>query len=311
VAASLPATAMENMKNRMRPQMVDMMVDQHLVLTRAKAKNITVSDADLDAKIDEIAKQNKITLDDIKADLAKSEMTMEEFREQMRVNVTLEKLLAAEMAGKVEAVDDAAAKKYYDENPDRFKQQEQVRASHILIKTEGLDEAGKAEAKTKIEDILKKVKEGGDFAELAKTHSGCPSSAQGGDLGYFERGRMVPEFSDAAFAMKVGEISNVVQTTFGYHIIKVTDHKAGGSQSFDEVKEGIKTFLKQKQDREFWGKFRQELRDAAKIEYDPEIRQALDKLQAKPVAPQPVKVEPAKPAPTEAPKPSEEKPAPK
>lgn len=89
-----------------------------------------------------------------------------------------------------------------------------MRASHILVKSEGL-----------AQDILNQIKSGKDFAELAKKHSECPSGKRGGDLGFFTRGRMVKEFEDAAFGMESGQVSNPVKTQFGYHIIKVTETK--------------------------------------------------------------------------------------
>jgi parvulin-like peptidyl-prolyl isomerase len=112
-----------------------------------------------------------------------------------------------------------------------------VRASHILLKTEGKDEAA---VKTKAEEILKEAKGGADFAELAKKNSEDESNAKnGGDLDYFGRGRMVPEFDAAAFNMETGQISDLVKTQFGFHIIKLTDKKAGTTRSLDEVKQQL------------------------------------------------------------------------
>lgn len=103
----------------------------------------------------------------------------------------------------------------------------EIRASHILIATAKLDEKGKANAKARIEELLRKIRSGASFEELARKHSDCPSKVNGGDLGYFKRGKMVKEFEDTAFALEIGEISDVVETIFGYHIIKVTDRKGG------------------------------------------------------------------------------------
>lgn len=102
---------------------------------------------------------------------------------------------------------------------------DEIKASHILIATANLDEKGKAAAKARIEGLLKKIRSGISFEELAKAHSDCPSKVNGGDLGYFKRGKMVKEFEDAAFALDIGGISDVIETPYGYHIIKVTDHK--------------------------------------------------------------------------------------
>ena len=124
-------------------------------------------------------------------------------------------------------------KAYYEQNLAKFKQDEQRQVSHILIKAE----SDKGAAKAKAEDVLKQVKAGGDFAALAKKLSQDPgSAAQGGDLGTFGRGSMVKPFEDAAFSLKEGEISGLVESEFGFHIIKVLAIKGAKVKSFDEMR---------------------------------------------------------------------------
>jgi len=289
IGAALPPDTLAKLKDRARPNVVQMFVEQQLVEEQVKAKGITVTDEDLDGYIATLLKDNDITLEDVEKDLERSGQTMAEFRKQVRTNLGLERLLKSEMKGKVPPVDEAAAKKFYDENPDQFTTPEQVRASHILIKTEGLDEAGKKEARSRIEDILAKVKAGEDFAELAKAHSNCPSASQGGDLGFFDRKRMVPEFSEAAFKLKVGQVSDIVETKFGYHIIKVTDHKDAETKTFEDVKGDLIKNLTRQQQYAFWNTYRQQLKANAKIEYADEIKQAMQAATPKtqPVTPTP------------------------
>lgn len=143
-------------------------------------------------------------------------------------------------------VSDDEMKKYYDTHKDEFKKDE-VEASHILLKTvdkdnKPLSKDKKAEAKKKAEEALKKVKSGEDFAEVAKSYSEDSSASDGGKLGFFSKGQMVAEFEEAAFSMKKGEISNIVESQFGYHIIKVTD-KINEQTSFEDAKETIKEQL--------------------------------------------------------------------
>jgi peptidyl-prolyl cis-trans isomerase D len=131
--------------------------------------------------------------------------------------------------------------RYYNDNIEMFSTPEQVRASHILFKTEGKDEAA---VKAAAEKVLAEAKGGADFAELAKKHSEDESNAKlGGDLDYFSRGRMVPEFEDAAFGAQPGLIPDLVKTGYGFHIIKVVDKKAGSVRTFDEVKAQIREQL--------------------------------------------------------------------
>ena len=152
-------------------------------------------------------------------------------------------------------------KKYYEDNKDDF-YTDTVTASHILIKTQDdegneLSDTKKKEAKKKAEEVLAKVKAGEDFAELAKEYSEDSSASSGGDLGTFGRGQMVTEFEDAAFAMNAGEISDIVQTEYGYHIIKVTD-RVNKQESYEDVKDKIKSTLVSEKYAEYIEKLRED-----------------------------------------------------
>jgi peptidyl-prolyl cis-trans isomerase D len=134
-------------------------------------------------------------------------------------------------------VPEGDVRRAYDDNIDQYSTPEQIRASHILLKTEGKDDAA---VKAKIDDILKQAKAGADFGELAKKYSEDESNAKnGGDLDYFGHGKMVPEFDAVAFTLQPGQISDVVKTQFGYHIIKLTDKKPGTTRSFDELRQQL------------------------------------------------------------------------
>jgi peptidyl-prolyl cis-trans isomerase C len=193
-------------------------------------------------------------------------LTQKELGELIRRDIIISNLVEKEIASK-STISDADAKKFYDENSDKFKQGERIRASHILC---GVDpkatDAEKKKAKEKAEELLKEIKAGKDFAELAKTNSTCPSKAQGGDLGFFGKGQMVPAFENAAFALKPGEVSNVVETQFGYHIIKLTEKKEEGLTKFDEVKDRIKGYLKNLKVQKGVTDYVAQLRKMAKIE---------------------------------------------
>lgn len=201
-------------------------------------------------------------------------MTLADVKNELYWQVCVEKLYASKPENKPVTAEEA--KKFFDDNPQYFEQPEQIQASHILIKTEGLDEAKKAEAKTKIEGLLKEVKAGKDFAELAKTNSDCPSKERGGDLGLFGRGQMVKPFEDAAFAMKVGDVSDVVETQFGYHIIKLTDHKEAKKYTFDEMKSKITDELNRQKVSQFWAGYSAEMKKNAKIDWSPEEKARRD-----------------------------------
>jgi len=140
------------------------------------------------------------------------------------------------LRGKV-VVPAADVERAYNSNIEQYSTPEQVRASHILFKTDGKDDAA---VKAKAEDVLKQAKGGADFAELAKKYSEDESSAKnGGDLDYFGKGRMVPEFDQVAFTLQPGQISDLVKTQFGYHIIKVVDKKAASTKTLADVRSQI------------------------------------------------------------------------
>lgn len=159
-------------------------------------------------------------------------------------NILANLYLQNEVAGKI-SVSEQEINTYYEEHKKEFIKPEMVKARHILIKIDKTaSEEEKKKAQEKAQDILMKIKAGEDFAKLATEFSDDTLSAtKGGDLGFFTRSRMVPSFEDAAFALKPGEISDIVKTPFGYHIIKVDDRKDAEVEPYDAVKENIKQKL--------------------------------------------------------------------
>ena len=152
----------------------------------------------------------------------------------------------------------------------------QVRASHILLMFRGSQGSMRAritrsqqEARSQIEDLKKQLEEGADFTRLARRHSDCPSKRKGGDLGFFTKGRMVPALEKAAFDMDKGMVSGLVETRFGYHIIKVTDRKQAGTTSFEQAKAGIIQRITQRKQQALINKYIESLKADAKIVYPP------------------------------------------
>jgi peptidyl-prolyl cis-trans isomerase C len=159
---------------------------------------------------------------------------------------------------KVEAeskVSDEDLKKFYEQNLDKFKTGEQIRASHILVKSEQEAQA-----------ILDQLKKGSSFEDLAKAKSTDSSAAKGGDLGWFGKGSMVPAFEKAAFGLKEGQLSGVTKSDFGYHIIKLTGKRAAGTRPLDEIKEQIKAAIMPQKQQQVFMKLKEDLKKGAKIE---------------------------------------------
>jgi len=207
--------------------------------------------------LDELVKRELLYQEAEKIGISKDKEFLEKIEEYKRMTL-LSILLKKEIEDKA-VVSEEEIKDYYDKNPKEFKS-DQVRASHILVETE--DEA---------KNILQRIKKGEDFSKLAETTSKDKNSAaRGGDLGFFGRGRMIPEFEDVAFNLKVGEVSEPVKSRFGYHIIKVTDKKEGNLLPLENVKEKIRNKLTSEKQKRLFDSLLERLTKESKIEKHPD-----------------------------------------
>ncbi len=245
---------------------LDQLIAYRLLMQETKVRNIVVPEPDIDARLATI-KQQFPSEDAFKQTLAKQSMTVEQLREDAKSDMRVQKMLESEVNTKI-SVQPQDVNTFYQQNPDKFKQGERVRASHILIRAdEQADAKAKQDARAKAADVLQQVKSGKDFGELAKHYSQDPgSAASGGDLGYFTQGQMVAPFEQAAFSLKPGNVSGVVETPFGFHIIKVADKQPARSVPFDEVKPQIEQFLQNQQRQQKTDAFVNSLRAKGKVE---------------------------------------------
>jgi len=196
--------------------------------------------------------------------------------EDLRKRVIVEAFLKKKVEESAN-VSDADLQAFYKKNEDKFKTGDQIRASHILVKTE-------PEAK----EIEKQLKGGAKFEDLAKKNSIDGAAAKGGDLGWFGKGSMLPDFEKVAFSLKEGTTSGIVQTKFGYHIIKATGKRPAGTRSFEEVKDQIKAAIAPEKQQETFKKLKEDLKKDAKLSIKED---ALKGLKNK--GPEEAKVEPA------------------
>lgn len=259
---------------KLTPEQMAKVADQALIqlasaeLLYQEAKKLEVKD--LDKLVAEKYAQNKAkfpTDADYQKSLQQMGMSAEEVEESMRKEIVVNNYVEKEFFAKA-TVSETDIKKFYDENVEKvFKKGERLKASHILVGAEQKAPAQeKQKAKEKAEALLKRLKAGEEFAAVAKKDSTCPSSARGGELGVFGKGQISPLFDKAAFAMKAGEQSGVVETEMGYHIIKVHERIPPSTEKLEEVREKIAQFLKMNQTRQAVAAFVEELRKKAKIE---------------------------------------------
>jgi len=253
-------------RDRVYRGVLDQLVGYKLLIQETKARKLTVPDAELDKRMEQIRGQFP-SEDTFKQVLAQQGVTLETLRNDTRNDLLVSNMLQAEVSPKV-SVSAAQVDEFYKNNPSQFQQPERVRASHILIGfPQGADEPAKAKARTQAADVLKQVKAGKDFAGLAKQYSSDPGSAQqGGDLGFFQQGQMVPPFDKAAFSMKPGQTSDLVETDFGVHIIRVADRQAARAVPLEEVRPQVLEYLEGQSRQEQTQKFVEGLKAKGKIE---------------------------------------------
>ena len=253
-------------RDRVYRGVLDDMIGYKLLVQEATARKIAVPDAEVEAQIAQIRSQFP-NQQQFEQALAAQKTTLEAVRNDARSEMSVEKLVEGEIAAKV-TVKPEAVTDFYQKNQDKFQQGPRVRASHILITVpQNADAAAKQQAKTKAEGILKDLKGGKDFAAAAKENSQDPGSAvNGGDLGFFEQGQMVPPFEQAAFALKPGEMSELVESQFGYHIIKVAEKQDKRVVPLDEAKGQIEQYLGQQNRQAETQAFVNALKAKAKID---------------------------------------------
>ena len=240
-----------------RKEMLDTMVIRELILQQA-AKDGLDKSPDLEEKLKDLKKR-------------------------LVVEAYLKKKVETESQ-----VSDADLQKFYEQNKDKFKTGDQIKASHILVKDE---KAAK--------DILAQIKAGGNFEELAKKNSVDSSASKGGDLGWFGKGSMVPVFEKAAMALKEGQVSDVVKSDFGFHIIKLTGKRAAGVRPLEEVKDQIKGAIMPSKQQEIFQKIKEELKKSAKVTIKEDVLKGMGAKQEEPKKDEKKAAEPAKAAPAE------------
>ncbi|MHB8120996.1 MAG: peptidylprolyl isomerase [Desulfuromonadaceae bacterium] len=246
-------------------QAIEQLVSAELMYQAAAKREVKDLEKEVDAKLAEGKARFKDEQSFVKA-IKDLEMAEKDLREYTRRDLLISHFVESEFVSKT-VVTEAETRAFYDKNQDKFKQEEAVKASHILIGVDGKASADdRKKAREKAEKLHKELVGGADFAALAKANSTCPSSQQGGDLGFFAKGQMVPPFEKSAFALKPGEISPVVETQFGYHIIKLTDKKAAAATEYADAKAKIEEFLKGQKINEAIQKYLADARKTAKIE---------------------------------------------
>jgi peptidyl-prolyl cis-trans isomerase C len=255
----------ESQLTKMKNEVLEGLIEREVLYQESRKVGIEITEQKIGDQMAAI--RNRFPDEnEFKNALSRMSLTEEEMKVQIERGLAIRELIERQITRNV-TVTDEESKAFYDGNPQFFKQPEQVKASHILIKA-GADagEPEKAEARKKIKEVQQKLKDGGDFAALAREYSEGPSNTSGGDLGFFRRGQMVKPFEDAAFAMEPNQVSDIVETRFGYHLIKVYEKKPEGVLAYTEVKDKLTQHLKQQKIDKEAVQYINQLKKDAKIE---------------------------------------------
>lgn len=263
---AMPAEQRAMIEPQIQQMVMNELIQKTLLTNAADKEGMKVTPDEVEKSLKEIAAQ--IPEGASLEEFAKTAgVSLDRIRQQISTDTKVRKLYE-KVTADVAAPAEADVKKYFDEHPEEFEQKASVDAAHILISTQGIEDPAQLAAKEKIAKELRAelvAKKGENFAEMAGLHSDCPSKAQGGDLGEFEKGQMVPEFEKAAFAQEVGVIGETIKTDFGYHIIKVNGKKEAKTLVFADVKEDLTQTLLDQAKSEKMGTYVEGLREKAKI----------------------------------------------
>lgn len=250
-----------------KKNILNQLIDTELLYQQTQKEKVKISNNEINLEIDKI-KDNFSSTEEFNEALKANNITLARLKEDIKRQLMINSIL--EKTRKQVIISDEELLEYYNDNKESFLEPEQVHARHILLETE--EEAN---------NLLLQLKEGlTDFAELAKEKSIGPSAPSGGDLGFFSRGQMVKEFEDAAFSLEPGEISEVVQSQFGYHIIKCEEKKEEYSPTFEEAKEQISNTLKYQRENEAISALTAKLREEAVIVFNYDFDAEIESLKS-------------------------------
>lgn len=236
------------------------LIDQQLLLQKGKDLGVT-GDTELIKRLDEMRKQMSLeSMEDLEKAAQAQGISYEEFKQNTRNQIITQRVIGQEVGSHL-ALNKDDVKKFYDEHQADMQQPEQIRLSEILVApkaatppaadagstppapTQAETDAQLAAAQAKAQDLLEQIRKGASFEDLAKKQSDGPSAAQGGDLSYFKRGTLAKELEDRVFALKAGEVTNVIRTKQGFVILKVTEHQMAGVPTLKEVEPRIQDAL--------------------------------------------------------------------
>jgi peptidyl-prolyl cis-trans isomerase C len=249
-----------------RKQMLDSLISSEVLYQASEGAGIRVAEKDVEEQMASLRGRFASEQEFLEY-VAKERMNVDEMKGRIRKNLATTHLVEKEVEAKLPKVTEREIAEYFEKNRDRMRREETAHVYEIVVRVDprgGAD--AKATARRKIESILKELQAGKDFSDLARRHSETPSASRGGDIGTVTRTGTLPALANAAFALKSGEFSDVVESPLGYHLLKVTEKRAAGDIRLEEARPQIENVLRQQKEREAFQAYVARLRAGAKVE---------------------------------------------
>jgi peptidyl-prolyl cis-trans isomerase SurA len=271
-----PANADKIVAEREKDVLRDL-IDQQLLLEKGKDLGIT-ADTEVIKRLDEMRKEMKLeTMEDLEKAASGQGISFEDFKQNLKNQIITQQVISKEVGQRM-SISKEELQQFYDEHKSQMEQPEQIRLSELLVSTEKKDKtkdapaddsAELAAARAKAEDLLAQIRKGASFDEIAKKNSDGPTAAQGGDLGYFKRGVLAKEFEDKTFAMKAGDVSDVIRSKQGFVILKVAEHQTAGVPPLSEIEPKVQDAIYMHKLQPALRAYLQKLREEAFIDVKP------------------------------------------
>ena len=266
VQAMHPGEAQDQEQAKVLQAALDQMIAERLMEAQAKELGVEASDGQIDAAIEDIKKKNRLDDEQLERALADQGLDRQSFRRQLRRDIEAFRILEVKVKTRVKVTDEDV-KSWYQSHPKDLAGNEQVHVRHIFLPVaSGASAAEEAAARAQGEQVLERLRAGEDFAAVARQVSKGPSAAEGGELGFVKRGVIQPELEKAAFALEPGQVSGLVRTRSGFHILKVEERKSAAAPPLDEVKDAIRDRLSNERVESQRAQYLAELRKEAVVE---------------------------------------------
>jgi len=257
---------LEHQVQRAEREFLDQLVMKRLQLQYAGQIGVTASDSEINAAFKDVLSRNNLTQEQLVELLTREGLTLQDYKDRLREQIILARLMNQAVRSRV-SVDTSEVESYYQTHREEFDRPAQVHVRHIFFRTDPGAARPQTEAVyARATQVLQEARNGGNFVDLARRYSEDATAANGGDLGYIKRGQALPEFEEVIFSMREGEISDIIRTPNGLHIVKVDTFSKGTLQSFADIKPEIERRLLQEKMEKRFQDWTNELKDKAFIE---------------------------------------------